>query len=356
MAEKVAFLDRDGTLIVEPPEDLQVDSLEKLSLIPDVIPALLKLRDAGYTFVMVTNQDGLGTDAFPQQDFEIPQNKMLEMFASQGIVFTDILIDDSFEHAPKPTRKPGLGLVLPWLKNGRMDFDRSFVVGDRDTDLTLAANMGIRGFKLGADLGWRDIAHEVLNLPRTATVNRNTTETQILVQVDLDQSGNASIETGIGFFDHMLTQVALHGDFALTLQCSGDLHIDDHHTIEDCALALGQALNLALGDKRGIGRYGFVLPMDEVLTQAAVDLSGRPVCRMELPLTQPMIGSLATEMIPHFFASLAQSLGAAIHIQANGDNNHHIAEGAFKALGRCFRQAFSRTTSNEIPSSKGTLM
>ena len=351
---KILFIDRDGTLIVEPADE-QIDSLEKLELIAGVIPALLELSRAGYEFVIVSNQDGLGTDSYPTEDYEIPQRKMLDLFESQGITFSAVHVDPHFEHDNAPTRKPGIGMVLDYLKSGELDLDDSWVIGDRETDLQLAENMGIGGLRLGQKFeDWASITHRLVNRPRQAEISRKTSETDIRVFVDLDAAGQSNVETGIGFFGHMLDQLAKHGDFRLDLSCTGDLEIDEHHTVEDCALALGQALNAALGDRRGIGRYGFVLPMDESLASVAIDLSGRPAFVFEAEFPRDVVGGLSTEMVRHFFASLSQSLGAAIHMEVNGENTHHMVEGLFKAAGRALKPALARE-GNEMPSTKGVL-
>jgi imidazoleglycerol-phosphate dehydratase/histidinol-phosphatase len=351
---RILFIDRDGTLIIEPPDE-QIDTLEKLELVPGVIPALLALKQAGYEFVIVSNQDGLGTDSFPTETYEKPQRKMLALFASQGIDFVAVHVDPHLEQDRSPNRKPGIGMVLDYLKSGELDLDDSWVIGDRDTDLQLAENMGIGGLKLGDGYeDWASIAHTLVNRPRQAVVERKTNETDIRVAVDLDASGGSEVSTGIGFFDHMLDQLASHGGFRLELDCRGDLEIDEHHTVEDCALALGQALNTALGDRRGIGRYGFLLPMDESLAQVAIDLSGRPAFGFEADFTRDCVGELSTEMVRHFFASLSQSLGAAIHLQVKGENTHHMIEALFKGAGRALRPALSRQ-GTELPSTKGVL-
>jgi imidazoleglycerol-phosphate dehydratase/histidinol-phosphatase len=351
---RILFIDRDGTLIMEPPDE-QVDSLEKLQLLPGVIPALLELKRAGYEFVIVSNQDGLGTEAFPTVDFELPQQKMIDIFASQGITFSEVLIDPHFEHDNSPTRKPGIGMVLDYLKSGELNLADSWVIGDRETDLDLAKNMGINGLRLGQDLhNWASIAHLLVNRPRQATVERKTRETDIRVFVDLDAKGSCDANTGIGFFDHMLDQLASHGGFRLELSCRGDLGIDEHHTVEDCSLALGQALNSALGDRRGIGRYGFVLPMDESLAEVAIDLSGRPALVFEAAFPRDQVGQFSTEMVRHFFASLSQALGAAIHLVVRGQNTHHMIEALFKGAGRALKPALARQGS-EVPSTKGAL-
>ncbi len=350
---RILFIDRDGTLIIEP-EDFQIDSLEKLELVEGVIPALLRLRDAGYEFVIVSNQDGLGTDSYPQEDFQVPHAKMLQLFNSQGIHFSAEHIDPHFEEDGSPNRKPGIGMVLDYLKSGELDLADSWVIGDRETDLQLAANMGIGGLRLGPEgLDWDTLAHQLVTRPRTGEVRRTTKETDIRVRVDLDGTGT-TIDTGIGFFDHMLDQIASHGGFALELSCKGDLEIDEHHTVEDVALALGEALNKALGDRRGIGRYGFVLPMDESLAQVTVDLSGRPAFVFMAEFPRDQVGQLSTEMVRHFFASLSQSLGAALHLEVRGENTHHMVEALFKGAGRALRPALARSGS-EMPSTKGML-
>jgi imidazoleglycerol-phosphate dehydratase/histidinol-phosphatase len=351
---RILFIDRDGTLIVEPPDE-QVDSLEKLELIEDVIPALLALKAAGYEFVIVSNQDGLGGDGYPAEHYETVQEKMIRLFASQGIEFSAVHVDPHFEHEQSPNRKPGIGMVLDYLKSGELDLTDSWVIGDRDTDLELAKNMGIGGIKLDpASEDWASIAHRLANRPRQAEVSRKTNETDIRVFVDLDAAGGNKVDTGIGFFDHMLDQLASHGGFRLELGCSGDLEIDEHHTVEDCALALGQALDTALGDRRGIGRYGFLLPMDESLAQVAVDLSGRPAFTFEAQFPRDRVGELSTEMVRHFFASLSQALRAALHLRVSGENTHHMIEALFKGAGRALRPALARQ-GNELPSTKGAL-
>jgi len=376
--QKILFVDRDGTLIEEP-ADFQIDAFEKIRFCEGVIPAMLRLKAAGWRFVMVTNQDGLGTDSFPRETFEGPHALMLQVFASQGITFDDILIDESFEHENKPTRKPGLGLVMPYLRERRFDPATSAMVGDRDTDLQFADALGIRGFKLApGPWTWEAIAHALVDAPRTAEVERVTKETRIRVAVDLDRAGEPEVATGLGFFDHMLEQLGKHGGFALRLTCAGDTHIDEHHTIEDCALALGQALRQALGDKRGLARYGdgvegaedataaffgaraagtgaIVAPMDEALAAAAVDVSGRPYFVFDGAFKRERVGELPTELVPHFFRSLCETGGLSLHLRVRGENDHHQVEGAFKAVARALRQAFARTAGGALPSTKGTL-
>lgn len=352
---RILFLDRDGTLIVEP-DDLQIDSLEKLELTKAVIPALLKLKTAGYEFVIVSNQDGLGTVSNPTEDFQITHDKMLSLFASQGIDFAAQHIDPHFENDRSPNRKPAIGMLLEYLQSGDLDFADSWVIGDRETDMQLAENMGIGGILYGPDgRAWEEIAHQLCTRPRRATVQRDTNETQVRVEVDLDASGGNEISTGIGFFDHMLDQIATHGGFRLLLDCKGDLEIDEHHSVEDCALALGQALDKALGDRRGIGRYGFVLPMDESLAEVAIDLSGRPAFEFDADFPRAKVGGMSTEMVRHFFASLSQSLRCALHLKVRGENTHHMVEGLFKGVGRALRPALARQ-GTDLPSTKGALV
>jgi imidazoleglycerol-phosphate dehydratase/histidinol-phosphatase len=352
------LLDRDGTLIVEP-DDGQVDSCEKLALVDDVIPALLKLRDAGYAFVVVTNQDGLGTEAFPQQAFDPPHDAMLRLFESQGIRFEAVLIDTSFERENKPTRKPNVGLVVPWLKDRSVDWSRSAMVGDRGTDLEFARNLGVRGFQLrnarfGGEWSWPAIAHALTGMPRTAIFARRTSETDIRVALDLDAVSPPSVRTGLGFFDHMLAQLGTHGGFALEIDVDGDLDVDEHHTVEDTAIALGAALREALGQKIGIARYGFTLPMDEALASAVLDLSGRSCFVFEGAFRRERVGDLPTELVAHFFRSLCESAGMNLHLEVCGDNDHHAIEACFKAVARALGQAVRRERAG-VPSSKGVL-
>ncbi|GAB3333853.1 bifunctional histidinol-phosphatase/imidazoleglycerol-phosphate dehydratase HisB [Marilutibacter aestuarii] len=354
----VLFVDRDGTLIEEP-ADHQIDRFEKLRFVQGVVPAMLRLRDAGYRFVMVTNQDGLGTDAYPQADFDGPHGLMMQVFESQGIRFEEVLVDRSFPADNAPTRKPAIGLAMHYLKDRSIDWDRSAMVGDRETDNAFARNMGIRAFQLrtqefGGEWDWPGIAHALADAPRTARVRRDTRETRIEVEVDLDQVAEPRVKTGIGFFDHMLEQIGKHGGFALRVECEGDLHIDEHHTVEDCALALGQALREALGDKRGIGRYGFTLPMDETLASAALDFSGRPYFVFEGRFGSERVGALSVQMVPHFFRSLCETAGLNLNLQVRGDNDHHKVEACFKVVARALRQAIRREGS-ELPSTKGVL-
>jgi imidazoleglycerol-phosphate dehydratase/histidinol-phosphatase len=354
----ILFVDRDGTLIEEP-ADFQIDRFDKLRFVPGVIPAMLRLRDAGYEFVMVTNQDGLGTEAFPKADFDGPHDLMMQVFESQGIVFRDVLIDASLPADNAPTRKPGLGLMQAYLRDRGIDWSRSAMVGDRETDVLFARNLGVRAFQLktaqfGGEWDWAAIAHALLSTPRAAEVSRVTRETRIAVRVDLDRAADPVASTGLGFFDHMLEQLGKHGGFALELRCEGDLHIDEHHTVEDCGLALGQALKQALGDKRGIGRYGFTLPMDEALATAALDFSGRPYFVFAGGFQRERVGELPTELVPHFFRSLCETAGLNLHLKVDGDNDHHKIEACFKVVARALRQAIRRE-GTALPSTKGVL-
>ncbi len=375
MSTPILFVDRDGTLIEEP-GDFQIDAYGKLRLFAGVIPALLKLRDAGWEFVMVTNQDGLGTDAFPQETFDGPHALMLQIFESQGIRFRETLIDRSFASEGLPTRKPGIGLAMHYLRDRGIDIARSAMVGDRDTDIAFAANMGIRGFQLrtpqfGGEWDWAGIAHELVDAPRRAQVRRTTRETSIRVALDLDLAAEPRVSTGLAFFDHMLDQLGKHGGFALEIDAQGDLHIDEHHTIEDTGLALGQALREALGAKRGIGRYGFdppddpmlaaaaphagfTLPMDETLARAALDFSGRAYFVFDGGFRRERVGDLPTELVAHFFRSLCDAAGLNLHLQVRGDNDHHKIEAMFKAVARALRQALRREGAG-LPSTKGVL-
>jgi imidazoleglycerol-phosphate dehydratase/histidinol-phosphatase len=354
---RVLFLDRDGTLNEETADE-KVDYLEKIRLMPGVIPALLRLKSAGFLFVMVTNQDGLGTPDLPTERFEEAHRFILELFASQGIIFDAVFICPHYKHEACRCRKPALGMVENFVTANPLDREHSFMVGDRDTDLQFAANLGIRGFRVRTDgtdaETWPRIADNILGEARRSAVRRTTKETDVTVAIDLSREGPSTIDTGLGFFDHMLEQVARHGGFALTLACRGDLDIDEHHTVEDCALALGTALRQALGDKRGIARYGFLLAMDEAEAQVALDLSGRPYFVWEGQFNRERVGELPTELVPHFFRSFAETLGAALHVKVRGDNTHHMIESCFKGVGRSLRQAI-RLEGGELPSTKGAL-
>jgi imidazoleglycerol-phosphate dehydratase / histidinol-phosphatase len=352
--QRVLFIDRDGTLIVEPP-DQQIDSLSKLRLVDGVIPALLKLRDAGYVFVMVSNQDGLGTIGFPESAFREPHEFLRRLLSSQGVTFEAEFICPHFEQDACACRKPRTGLLDDYLRTHVIDRENSYVIGDRDTDLELARNLGIGAFRVATGAqgqSWSDISEQLASRQRVGRVTRRTKETDISVAVNLDRESPISVATGLGFFDHM--QIARHGGFSLHLTCKGDLQIDEHHTVEDCALALGEAVRKALGDKRGIQRYGFLLPMDEALAQVAIDLSGRSYFVFEGRFGRDQVGQLPTELVPHFFRSLADALGAAINLKVTGENTHHQIEACFKAVGRALREAI-RITGAELPSTKGAL-
>jgi imidazoleglycerol-phosphate dehydratase/histidinol-phosphatase len=353
MSEKVLFIDRDGTLIEEP-ADNQVDALDKVKLLAGVIPALNQLADSGYRLVMVTNQDGLGTASFPEDDFRLCQDFVLDLFASQGILFDEVFVCPHRSEDACDCRKPRTGLLTNFLATTDLDTKRSAVIGDRQTDLQMAEKIGVPGFLISADSGWAEVCSALNGQSRQASVERNTKETVIEATVNLDASGPISISTGIGFYDHMLEQIAKHGGFSLQVRCNGDLEVDEHHTVEDTAICLGAAIRGALGDKRGIGRYGFLLPMDESESKVSLDLSGRPffVFKGEFPRNQ--VGGLPTELVKHFFQTLSDSLGAALHIEVSGENTHHMVEACFKSVGRTLRQAI-RLEGSELPSTKGTL-
>ena len=351
------FIDRDGTL-VEEPADQQVDRLDKVRLMPGAIVGLSVLRDAGYRFVMVTNQDGLGTPSFPERAFSQVQDFILALYGSQGIHFEAVLVCPHFEADGCDCRKPKTRLVDEYLATSPMDANRSAVIGDRTTDLDLARNLGIAALRVdlggAAGCSWPEIARRLTERHRISSIQRKTGETDIHIRVDLDVEGPNQIATGLPFLDHMLDQIARHGGFALELECRGDLQIDEHHTVEDIALTLGQALRAALGDKLGIARYGFLLAMDEAEAQVAIDLSGRPYFVFEGRFSRDAIGGLPTELVPHFFRSLSDTLGCALHLTVRGENTHHMVESCFKGVGRALRQAF-RIEGTTLPSSKGVL-
>ena len=361
MSARVLFIDRDGTLIEEP-YDNQVDALEKIRLVPGVIPALLDLRDTGYRFVMVTNQDGLGTASFPEEAFQRCHEHVLAIFSSQGIDFDEVFICPHHAGDGCDCRKPKAGLLTRYLAETALDLAACAVIGDRDTDLELAGRIGVDGYLLRQngryEHTWDGIRTALTARERAAEVVRDTRETSIRVAVNLEHATPISIDTGIGFYDHMLEQIAKHGGFSLRLECKGDLDVDEHHTVEDTAICIGEALRQALGDKRGIGRYGFLLPMDESEARVALDLSGRAAFRFSGEFTRDRVGGLSTEMVPHFFQSLSAALGAALHIEVSGENAHHMVEACFKSVGRSLRQAIGRGSGRDgdgVPSTKGTL-
>ncbi len=370
--KKVLFIDRDGTLILEPPDE-QIDSLEKLEYYPGVFSWLGRIAaECDYTLVIVTNQDGLGTSSFPEENFWPAQTKMLDAFRNEGVTFDKIFIDRSFGHENKPTRKPGTGLLQEFF-SGEYDLANSYVIGDRPTDVELAKNLGAKAIFLDdggrekmirengleeacalVTASWKDIYEFLVRPVRKATVRRTTRETDIEISVNLDGKGRSAIDTGLGFFDHMLDQVSKHGQVDLQVKVKGDLHIDEHHTIEDTALALGEAFLNALGDKRGIGRYGFCLPMDDCLAQVALDFGGRPWLVWEAEFKREKIGEMPTEMFLHFFKSFSDSSKCNLNVKAEGENEHHKIEAIFKAFARAIRMAVKRE-GNELPTTKGLL-
>lgn len=362
--KKVLFIDRDGTLIIEPPVDFQVDSLEKLEFYPGVFSALSKIAmELDFELVMVTNQDGLGTASFPEETFWPAQNKMLKAFENERVVFSDILIDKSFPEENLPTRKPGTGLLAKYMY-GNYDLKNSYVIGDRATDVQLAKNLGSKAIYMGSDQAvsadfvtqkWSEIYNFLKAAPRIGKVKRKTSETDIEIELNLDETGKSKIETGIGFFDHMLEQISKHGNLDLFVQVKGDLHIDEHHTVEDVALALGTAFIEALGSKKGIERYGFLLPMDECLAQVAIDFGGRPWLVWETEFKREKVGEMPTEMFKHFFKSFSDNAKCNLNIKAEGENEHHKIEAIFKAFGKAIKMAVAKSGSFSIPSTKGSL-
>ncbi len=376
MKKKALFIDRDGTLVVEPPVDYQLDSLEKLEFVPKVFRNLYFIRkNLDFELVIVTNQDGLGTESFPEHTFHPPHNMFLKAFENEGVTFDDILIDKSFPHENKPTRKPGTGMFPKYLSD-EYDISSCFVIGDRITDVMLAQNLGCRAiFMQDADIAepllsendlnevcamvstdWDEITEFLFAGERRAKVQRTTKETDILVEINLDGKGCCDIKTGLGFFDHMLEQIGKHSGMDLTINVRGDLHVDEHHTIEDTAIALGDALYQALGNKRGIERYGYALPMDDCYCSVALDFGGRPWLVWDAEFNREKVGDMPTEMFLHFFKSLSDAARMNLNIKAEGLNEHHKIEGIFKALARAIKMAVKRDIFNyELPSTKGIL-
>ena len=371
--KRVLFIDRDGSLIIEPPDE-QIDDLEKLEFYPGVFSGLGKIaREAQFELVMVTNQDGLGSSKFPEETFWPAHNKMLKAFENEGIRFAHVFIDKSLPHEGKASRKPGIGMLTEFF-SPEYDLANSFVIGDRVTDIELAKNLGAKGIFIGPDLklteiqekglqkscelittSWDEIWALVSNRARIATHRRKTKETDIAITLNLDGTGKSGLKTGLGFFDHMLDQLARHGRMDLTVNVAGDLHIDEHHTIEDTALALGETFSQALGDKRGIERYGFCLPMDDALAQVAIDFGGRPWLVWEAEFKREKIGEMPTEMFFHFFKSFADAAKCNINIKAEGTNEHHKIEAIFKAFAKAIRMAVKSDGTEYLPTTKGLL-
>ena len=374
--QKILFIDRDGTLINEP-KDFQIDSYEKLQFLPEVIPYLSRIaKETDFKFVMVTNQDGLGTKSFPEKTFWPAHNLMMEVLKSAGIEFEDVLIDRSFAKDNLPTRKPNTGLLTKYFNLKKYDLANSFVIGDRLTDIQLAKNLGAKGILIGRSAdktddnklkqnelkksialktdNWKAI-YELLSKPsRIAVVQRNTNETKIFVKLNLDGSGKSTIKTGLGFFDHMLEQLAKHSGCDIDIKVKGDLHIDEHHTIEDTAIALGEAFLQALRNKKGISRYGFLLPMDDVLAQVAIDFSGRPWLVWKAKFNRERVGDMPTELFFHFWKSFSDAAKCNLNIKAEGENEHHKIEAIFKAVAKSIKMAVRRE-GNDLPSTKGLL-
>lgn len=361
--KRALFIDRDGTIIIEP-EDEQIDSLEKLEYYPKVFQYLsLIAKELEYELVMVSNQDGLGTDSFPEETFWPAHNKMLKALENEGILFDEILIDRSLPHENLSTRKPGTGLVTHYMKGG-YDLANSFVIGDRETDVTLAKNMGTKSIFLNSEpnkeatlttTDWGEIYRYLKQEPRTGSVSRKTSETDITVSINLDGVGKSNIATGLNFFDHMLEQIARHGGIDVNILSKGDLHVDEHHTIEDVGIALGEAFVQALGKKKCIARYGFLLPMDDCLVHAAIDFGGRPWLMWDVNFKREKVGDMPTEMVMHFFKSFSDNARCNLNIKAEGENEHHKIEAIFKAFAKAIKMAIKLGETEGIPSTKGTI-
>ena len=363
MTKKVLFIDRDGTIIREP-EDFQIDAFEKLEFLPNVINSLSKIaKELSYELVMVSNQDGLGTDSFPEETFWPVQNFIINTLKNEGVEFSEIHIDSSFENENKPTRKPGVGMLQKYIY-GNYDLANSFVIGDRKTDVQLAENLGSKSIFISEEINsaatfvtmdWNEIYDFLKSIPRIGKVKRETLETSINIELNLDGKGNSEINTGLPFFDHMLQQIAKHGNLDLKIQVNGDLEIDEHHTVEDTAIALGDAFLQALGDKKAISRYGFLLPMDDCLAQVAVDFGGRPWLVWDADFKREKIGDVPTEMFFHFFKSFSDQARCNLNIKAEGENEHHKIESIFKAFAKAIQMAVNKTENYNIPSTKGIL-
>jgi imidazoleglycerol-phosphate dehydratase/histidinol-phosphatase len=363
--KKVLFIDRDGTIIKEPPTDFQVDSLEKLEFVPKAISNLRKIaEEMDFELVMVSNQDGLGTDSFPEKDFWPAQFKMLKTLEQENVFFKAIHVDKTFDHENAPTRKPRTGLLTQYF-SGEYDLANSYVIGDRFTDVQLAKNLGAQAIFIGepspeavlSTKDWDEIYTFLKIPPRQAEVKRTTSETDIFIKLNLDGSGKCDISTGLHFFDHMLEQLGKHGSTDLEIKVKGDLHIDEHHTIEDTALALSEAYLKALGDKKGIYRYGFMLPMDDALAQVAIDFGGRPWIVWDAEYKREKVGDMPTELFYHFFKSFSDTAKCNLNINVEGDNEHHKIEATFKGLARAIKMAVMRDPRNinQLPSTKGVL-
>jgi imidazoleglycerol-phosphate dehydratase/histidinol-phosphatase len=365
--KKALFIDRDGTILVEPQPSQQVDSLGKFAFLPGCISALARIARElpDYELVLVTNQDGLGTDSFPEETFWPPHRLMQEILAGEGVHFAAEHIDRSFPHEGLATRKPGTGMLLHYLDPAHgYDLTNSYVIGDRLTDVELAVKLGSKSILLSdqpdaraalSTTSWEEIYYHLRYPARIAEIERNTNETQIAIRLNLDGSGQTSIKTGLGFFDHMLEQLGRHSGIDLHISVNGDLHIDEHHTVEDTALALGTAFSQALGEKRGLARYGFLLPMDEALAQAAIDFSGRPWLVWDAEFRRERVGDMPTELFFHFFKSFTDNARATLNISCRGDNEHHKIEAIFKAVAKAIKMALQRDESGSIPSTKGIL-
>jgi len=377
MKQKLLFIDRDGTIILEPQDNYQIDKFEKLAFLPNAISALKRIAEqTDFHLVMITNQDGLGTKSFPEKTFWGPHQLMLSVLESEGIVFDAIYIDRTFAKDNAPTRKPNTALLTEYFDKEKYDLENSFVIGDRLTDIQLAKNLGANGILIGRSTdktddnklnqkalqkfialktdSWKVIADYLCQPQRKIQLKRETNETKIAVSLNLDGNGTSKIKTGLGFFDHMLEQLAKHSGCDMEIQVKGDLHIDEHHTIEDTALALGEAFSIALGNKKGIQRYGFLLPMDDVLAQAAIDFSGRPWLVWKAKFTRERVGDMPTELFFHFWKSFSDAAKCNLNIKAEGNNEHHKIEAIFKAVAKAIKMSV-KIEGNELPTTKGML-